>query len=253
MNRIFCFLIALLPALACFTAADAHADQVTGLRGPVNDIRQVPENAAQIRFSYAPLVKKVSPSVVNVYAARQVRRQRSPFAGDPFFERFFGENAFGGRPRQRTARSLGSGVIIGEDGVVITNHHVIENADEVKVALSDGRELPAEIRLVDKKSDLAVLQVLSEEIFPAVSLGDSDNLEVGDLVLAIGNPFWGRTNRDKWNCFRSGAQPNGHHRFRLFYPDRRVDQSRQFRWCARCNGWFAGWYQHSDLLAFGRL
>ena len=142
-----------------------------------------------MRLSFAPLVKRVSPSVVNVYAARQVRQRRSPFAGDPFFERFFGENAFGGRPRQRTARSLGSGVVIGEGGIVITNNHVIENADEVKVALSDGREFPAEIRLIDKKSDLAVLQIISEEKFPAVTLGDSDDLEVGDLVLAIGNPF----------------------------------------------------------------
>ncbi len=167
----------------------ASAEQATGLRGAVSDGRQVPDNASQIRYSFAPLVKQVSPSVVNVYAARQVRQRRSPFAGDPFFERFFGENAFGGGARQRTARALGSGVIIGKDGVVITNNHVIENADEVKVVLSDGRELPAEIRLIDKKSDLAVLQILSEETFPAVNLGDSDDLEVGDLVLAIGNPF----------------------------------------------------------------
>jgi len=185
-----CILGVLLAVAICSTGASpAVAEQAQGLRGAVSDVRQVPDSASQIRFSYAPLVKRVSPSVVNVYAAREVRQRRSPFAGDPFFERFFGENAFGGRPRRRTARSLGSGVIIGEEGIVITNHHVIENADEVKVALSDGREFSAEIQLIDKKSDLAVLKIESSEKFPAVVLGDSDDLQVGDLVLAIGNPF----------------------------------------------------------------
>ncbi len=192
MNPLRHILLGCLAALvpyALITATSADAEQGAVLRGAVGDVRQVPQNKPQILYSFAPLVRQVSPSVVNVYAARQVRQRRSPFAGDPFFERFFGENAFGGRPRQRTARSLGSGVIIGKDGVVITNNHVIENADQVKVVLSDGRELPAEIRLIDKKSDLAVLQILSDETFPAVTLGDSDDLEVGDLVLAIGNPF----------------------------------------------------------------
>ena len=188
MSRFFCsVLIAFV--IGFIGASPVFAEQISGLRGAVTDARQVPEIASEIRFSYAPLVKRVSPSVVNVYAARQVRQRRSPFAGDPFFERFFGENAFGNRPRRRTARSLGSGVVIGENGIVITNYHVIENADEVKVALSDGREFSAEIQLVDKKSDLAVLKIESGEKFPAVTLGDSDDLEVGDLVLAIGNPF----------------------------------------------------------------
>lgn len=150
--------------------------------------RTVPQDREQIRFSYAPLVRKIAPAVVNVYAARQVQQRRSPFAGDPFFERFFGRD-FGGRPRQRISRSLGSGVVVSEDGMVITNHHVIENADEVKVSLSDGREFSAQIRLIDKKSDLAVLEIDSQEPLPVVALGDSEELLVGDLVLAIGNPF----------------------------------------------------------------
>ncbi len=161
----------------------------TTLRGSSDALRTVPDNAAEIRFSYAPLVKRIAPAVVNVYAARQVKQRRSPFAGDPFFERFFGRGAFGGQARQRTARSLGSGVIVGVDGIVITNHHVIKDADQVKVALSDGREFEAEIKLIDKKSDLAVLKVDTQEDFPVVQLGDSEDLEVGDLVLAIGNPF----------------------------------------------------------------
>ncbi|MEE9376063.1 MAG: DegQ family serine endoprotease [Rhizobiaceae bacterium] len=149
----------------------------------------MPSNREQVRYSFAPLVKALAPSVVNVYAARQVQQRSSPFAGDPFFERFFGRDTFGGRPRQRISRSLGSGVVVGENGLVITNHHVIKNADEVKVSLSDGREYAAEILLIDKQSDLAVLKINPDERLPAVILGDSENLEVGDLVLAIGNPF----------------------------------------------------------------
>ena len=170
------------------SATESWADDQGQLRGSVELVREVPESRAQIQFSYAPLVKQIAPSVVNVYAARQVQQRRSPFAGDPFFERFFGRD-FGGRPRQRISRSLGSGVIIGSDGVVVTNHHVIENADEVKVALSDGRESEARIELIDKKSDLAVLLIQPDEDLPAVAIGDSEELEVGDLVLAIGNPF----------------------------------------------------------------
>lgn len=182
-------LTALLFAAATVTVKPAAVAQETAqLRGSVENNRQVPESRAQVMFSYAPLVRQIAPAVVNVYAARQVQQRRSPFAGDPFFERFFGRD-FGGRPRQRISRSLGSGVIVGSDGVVITNHHVIENADQVKVALSDGREFEAQIKLIDKKSDLAVLIIEPEEELPAVELGDSEDLLVGDLVLAIGNPF----------------------------------------------------------------
>lgn len=156
--------------------------------GGVRAEKLVPLSSQQIQFSYAPLVKRIAPSVVNVYAARQIKQKRSPFSSDPFFEQFFGRRSFG-RPRQRTARSLGSGVIIDETGIVITNHHVIKNADEVKVSLADGREFPAQIILIDKKSDLAILRLEASQKFPAVVIGDSEDLEVGDLVLAIGNPF----------------------------------------------------------------
>ncbi len=155
---------------------------------PASATKLVPQSELQIQLSFAPLVKQMAPSVVNVYAARQVRQRRSPFAGDPFFERFFGRG-LGGQQRPRTARSLGSGVVIGTDGIIITNNHVIENADEVKIAFADGREFEATIVLVDKTSDLAVLKVDAGEEFPAIALGDSEDLQVGDLVLAIGNPF----------------------------------------------------------------
>ncbi len=150
--------------------------------------RSVPDNAIQVRYSYAPLVKQVSPAVVNVYAARTVARRPSPFAGDPFFERFFGQRG-NNRQQQRTARSLGSGVIVGSEGIIVTNVHVIDGADEIRIALKDGREFEADVLLSDAKSDLAVLKVDAGSKLPTVRIGDSEALEVGDLVLALGNPF----------------------------------------------------------------
>ena len=144
-----------------------------------------PASKAEISLSFAPIVKHAAPAVVNVYASQKQQRARNPFEGDPFFERFFGGMAQPERARQ----SVGSGVIISKDGFVVTNHHVIDGMSDVKVALSDRREFEAEVKLRDPKSDLAVLKIKSGESFPALDLGDSDKLEVGDLVLAIGNPF----------------------------------------------------------------
>ncbi|WP_425484653.1 DegQ family serine endoprotease [Aureimonas mangrovi] len=152
---------------------------------PTESAGQIPQNSAQIQLTFAPLVKATSPAVVNVYAARQVQA-RSPFQGDPFFEQFFG-NRFQSRPRIES--SLGSGVIVDADGLVVTNNHVIEGADEVRVALADGREFAAEILTRDARIDLAVLRIDSDETFPTVPIADSDGAAIGDLVLAIGNPF----------------------------------------------------------------
>ncbi|MCF6322219.1 MAG: DegQ family serine endoprotease [Rhizobiaceae bacterium] len=148
---------------------------------------QLPESETQITLSFAPLVKRIAPAVVNVYASQKVV-QRSPFQGDPFFERFFGSQGFN-TPRQRTRNSLGSGVIVDAEGIVITNYHVIKNADKVKVVLSDGREFDSKIILRDERADLAVLKLDANEVFPTIPLGDSEDLEVGDLILAVGNPF----------------------------------------------------------------
>ncbi|WFE92365.1 Do family serine endopeptidase [Roseibium porphyridii] len=157
------------------------------------DLRLVPQSETQIKLSFAPIVKNVAPAVVNVYASRKVvQRQRvSPFFDDPFFRRFFGQPGGGGfdRPRERVESSLGSGVIISQDGTVITNHHVIKDADEVRVALSDRREFDAEIVLLDERTDLAVLKIKGEGPFDHTTFAESDSLEVGDIVLAIGNPF----------------------------------------------------------------
>ncbi len=150
---------------------------------------QVPQSQMQVKQSFAPLVKSVSPAVVNVYASRVQRQVRNPLMDDPFFRRFFGGEQGGGVPRERTQRSLGSGVIVDPSGFVVTNNHVIENMTEVKVALADKREFEADIVLRDPRTDLAVLKIKTPDRFVSVELGDSDAVEVGDLVLAVGNPF----------------------------------------------------------------
>jgi Do/DeqQ family serine protease len=148
---------------------------------------RVPASRAEISLSFAPVVKKAAPSVVNVYALKQV--QTNPFANDPFFRFFFGEPGAPNAP-DRMQRSLGSGVIVDAGGIVVTNAHVIEGADEVRVALADRREFDADVILRDARSDLAVLRLRNvRERFPAIEFADSDELQVGDLVLAIGNPF----------------------------------------------------------------
>jgi Do/DeqQ family serine protease len=151
--------------------------------------RQVPTGAAAVQLSFSPIVKRVAPAVVNVYASRTVQRQTSPFFSDPFFRQFFGDQ-FGGGPSTRVQRSLGSGVIIDAGGLIVTNFHVIALADEVKVALSDKREFAADIILKDERSDLAVLKIKGDAgDLPTIPFADSDTVEVGDIVLAIGDPF----------------------------------------------------------------
>jgi len=150
--------------------------------------RVVPRSGTELKLSFAPVVKRATPSVVNVYAARAVE-VRNPLFDDPLFRRFFG--APGNIPREQMQRSLGSGVIVDASGLIITNNHVVEGATEVKVSLADKREFEAEIVLKDSRTDLAVLRVkdASKERFPAIEFGNSDELQVGDVVLAIGNPF----------------------------------------------------------------
>jgi len=157
---------------------------------PAPQLRGVPESRAQIQFSFAPIVRQVAPSVVNVFGSRVVQNPMAGFFDDPMFRRFFGDRGPGGMPRERVQSSLGSGVIVSEDGLVVTNFHVIAQVDAVRVQLGDRREFEADIVLRDERTDLAVLRLRARgERFPVAELGDSDRLEVGDLVLAIGNPF----------------------------------------------------------------
>jgi len=149
-----------------------------------------PASREAIAASFAPIVKKAAPAVVNVYSRRIVQVNDSPFANDPFFRHFFGENSPFGAPRQRIQNSLGSGVIVDADGLIVTNHHVIREGQEITVVLADRREFEAKVIRSDERTDLAVLKIDPQgEKLPTLPLGDSDELQVGDLVLAIGNPF----------------------------------------------------------------
>ena len=153
--------------------------------------RVTPGSMGEVKLSFAPVVERAAPAVVNIYSRRviQQQRRRSPFAGDPFFERFFGEGFNFGMPRERVQNSLGSGVIVSPDGVIVTNNHVIEGMTEIKVVLNDRREYNAELILADPQTDLAVLQIEADEALPFLAFANSDAAQVGDLVLAIGNPF----------------------------------------------------------------
>ena len=175
---------ALFSVLAAAALLPVSALAQGSVQGPALE-RRVP-NAAELRLSYAPVVQRVAPAVVNVYAAKTVQT-RNPLFEDPIFRRFFGVPGDAGN---QTQRSLGSGVIVDASGLIVTNVHVIEGADEIKVSLADKREFEATVVLKDPRTDLAVLRVkgLSEK-FPVLDFANSDTLEVGDVVLAIGNPF----------------------------------------------------------------
>ena len=162
----------------------------TGL-APAQD-RQVPASQEQMLLSFSPVVKRAAPAVVNIFTSKVVERRVSPLFDDPFFKRFFGDLGPQQQRRQQQ-NSLGSGVIVDPTGLVVTNHHVIEGADEIRVVLADRREFAADVVLTDESTDLAVLRIddddEDEDDLPFIEFRDSDSVEVGDLVLAIGNPF----------------------------------------------------------------
>jgi len=153
--------------------------------------RQLPATRTEMQLSFAPVVKSVTPSVVNVYATTISQRSSSPFMDDPFFQQFFGSDNPFMQSRPQKSQSLGSGVIVDAAGVILTNHHVIDGATDIRVSTNAGEEYAVDLVLDDPKTDLAVLKVRDGKgtSFPALAFADSDQLEVGDLVLAIGNPF----------------------------------------------------------------
>ncbi len=150
--------------------------------------RMLPKTTAQMQLSFASVVKRVAPAVVNVYARSVVRQQINPLFASPLFQHFFGLSS---QFRRRVQQSLGSGVIVRSDGVILTNDHVIAGAQNIVVALADRREFKAKVLLADKRMDLAVLKinVPKGQRLPTIAFGNSDQLEVGDIVLAIGDPF----------------------------------------------------------------
>ena len=202
--------------------------------------RRVPSSGAELRLSYAPIVQRVQPAVVNVYAAKTVQN-RNPLLDDPLFRRFFGVP---GQQPEQMQRSLGSGVMVDPAGLVVTNNHVIEGADQVKISLADKREFEAEIVLKDSRTDLAVLRVKDgKEKFATLDFANSDELLVGDVVLAIGNPF--------------GVGQTVTHGIVSALARTQVgitgDQSRQFRWRAGRHDRQARRHQHRDLFALRRF
>lgn len=166
--------------LACFLATAPAAAQEIDLAGAADD-RVLPESRTEMQMSFAPVVREATPAVVNVFS-RRVATNQHPFANDPFFSRMF-------RSQPREQNSLGSGVIVDASGVIVTNNHVVAGATELRVVLADRREFEAEILLTDEATDLAVLRVHTDEPLPVLPFDRTGDIEVGDLVLAIGNPF----------------------------------------------------------------
>lgn len=162
-------------ALSCVLATSLSADT------------KIPQSQSEISLGFAPLVKEAAPAVANIFAKQIVqRRQRSPFSGDPFFDQFFGNF---GAPQPRVENSLGSGVILSEDGIVVSNFHVVGMSTDIRVQLNDRSEYTADVLLADEESDLAILKLREAEGLPFLTLRDSDSVDVGELVMAIGNPF----------------------------------------------------------------
>jgi len=147
----------------------------------------VPQSMTQVSLTFAPVVKRVAPAVVNVYTRSVVQAPVNPFFSDPFFRQFFGG---GGLSRERVQQSLGSGVIVRSDGTIMTNNHVIQGGTDIVVALADKREFKAKVLLADPRTDLAILKIDTHgEALPTLPFADSDRVQVGDLVLAVGDPF----------------------------------------------------------------
>ncbi|RDB44483.1 Do family serine endopeptidase [Halomonas sp. DQ26W] len=183
------------PQLLGPSRSEPHAPTPTaeapgGLEQPTSratpEVRQAqPLSRIQGPVSYSEAVEKAAPAVVNIYSSRVVAREDHPMMSDPFFRQFFGDDL---PSQQRFLSSLGSGVIVSEDGYVLTNHHVIDGADEIQVALRDGRETLAQVIGTDPESDLAVLRIDLDDL-PVIILYDSQDVAVGDIAMAIGNPF----------------------------------------------------------------
>ncbi|GAA6180014.1 Do family serine endopeptidase [Shimia sp. NS0008-38b] len=159
---------------------------VLGLGTSLSAETKIPQTQSEISLGFAPLVKKAAPAVVNIYAKQIVQVRQSPFTGDPFFDQLFRNF---GSPQPRVENSLGSGVILSEDGIVVSNYHVVGMSTDIRVHLNDRREYTAEVLLSDEESDLAILKLQDASGLPFLTLRDSDNVDVGELAMAIGNPF----------------------------------------------------------------
>jgi serine protease DegQ len=179
---------AVVLVLAALLALDRLIPGLLPVSGNGITIHEVAnDSAARPISTFADAASKSRPSVVNIFTSKEVSAQRNPLMDDPVFRRFFGDR-FNADNRPQRVSNLGSGVIVSADGYILTNHHVIEAADEIQVALPDGKTLPADVVGTDPETDVAVLKVKHAQL-PAITFAKQDNLHVGDVVLAIGNPF----------------------------------------------------------------
>jgi Do/DeqQ family serine protease len=158
----------------------------SGIADIATVIEAAPGGDAQRPGSYAEAAKRAVPAVVHIFTSQEVKTPRHPFMNDPVFRHFFGDR-FGEESQRRSG--LGSGVVVSPEGFILTNYHVIDGADEIEVAHNDGRKYKARVVGSDPESDLAVLRVPADHKLPVITFGNSDSLRVGDIVLAIGNPF----------------------------------------------------------------
>lgn len=178
-----------LALLLVAPACEAQTETVPAAPVP-KPVVTVPASPAQIKLSFAPVVEAVAPAVVSITTRKASRRSTDPFANDPFFKYFFRDFGVPFRQEEREQASLGSGVLVRGDGLIVTNHHVIDGADEITVVMHDRRELTAVAVASDERTDLAFLMLENAPSdLPVIAFGDSDRLAVGDLVLALGNPF----------------------------------------------------------------
>lgn len=171
---------------ALFVVATIKPELLPWRNGSVITVHEAPAIAgAQRAGSFSMAAKKAMPTVVNIFSSKEIPAPRNPFMDDPLLRRFFGDR-FDGEPQR--ASSLGSGVIVSHEGYILTNHHVVEAADEIEVALADGRRASAKIVGTDPDTDLAVLKIELKNL-PAITFGHAEQVQVGDVSLAIGNPF----------------------------------------------------------------
>ena len=172
-----------------FVVATLKPEWLPGKAGAQIEVNQAePSSAAGTSVktaSYSDAVRKAVPAVVSIFTSKEVQRPKNPFLNDPLFRHFFGERF---EDEAQRAFGLGSGVIISHKGYILTNQHVVEAADEIEVALADGKKFAAKVVGSDPETDLAVLKVDAQNL-PAITLGQAENLRVGDVVLAIGNPL----------------------------------------------------------------
>jgi len=167
------------------TGTATTANSGTSGRSPPEVVDAPTLNRHEGPVSYSQAVNRAAPAVVNVYSSRVVDTNQHPLMSDPFFRQFYGKNM---PQRQRMLSSLGSGVVVSEEGYILTNNHVINDADQIQVALRDGREAIAQVIGTDPDSDLAVLKIDMDDL-PVIKLSDSEEIAIGDVTLAIGNPF----------------------------------------------------------------